>query len=100
MLGRIAFEAFDDTFPLLVRDLAVVFQRAEAAKAVAQSFQAVYPLAEDDRLLPAGRDLFQVGFQSFQFAARARGGIEIADLFQPQHQFEHVLDCDAFAHVL
>ena len=83
----------DDAVALLGRDLAVVFQRSESARAARCSVVSVCdPLAEDDRLLAAGRDFFQIGFQPFQLAAGAGGRIEVADLFQPQDQFEDVLD--------
>ena len=52
------------------------------------------PLAEDDRLASAGGAFFEVGLQPLEFAALAGGRIEVADLLQPQHQLEHVLDRD------
>ena len=48
-------------------------------------------------LRPLRGDFVQVGLQPFEFRAGAGGRIEIADLLQPQHQLEDVLNGDRLA---
>ena len=70
----------------------MVFQRAESLELLGQPLERADPLAEDDRLAAAGGDFFQVGLEPFELRAGAGGRIEVADLLQPQHQLEDVLD--------
>ena len=71
------------------RDIPAGRTRRDAA---ASRSSVSHPLAEDDRLLAAGGHFFQVGLQPLELGAFAGGRIEVANLLQPQHQLEHVLD--------
>ncbi len=81
------------------RDLAVILQRPESPQGLREPLDRRHPLAEDDRLASAAGDLLQVGFEPFQLRAGPGGGVEVADLFQPQHQLEDVLDGRSLAHL-
>ncbi len=76
----------------------MVLQWPEAAQSLGNGLQRLDPLAEHDRLLAAGGHFLQVGLQSFQLAADAGHRIEVADLLESQHQFEHMLDRQCLAH--
>ncbi len=83
---------------MLGRNLAVIRQRVKRPQALGQRVRRGHPLAEDDRLAAAGHDFFQIGLQPFALRAGPGGRIEIANLLQPQHQLEDVLDRGAVAH--
>src|SRR4029453_2315785 len=100
VFGRVVLELFEDAVALLRGNFAVILQRTEAAELVPQDFQALHPLAEDDRLLATGGDFLQVGFESLQFRAGAGSRIEIANLLEPQDQLENVLDGDFVAEMV
>jgi hypothetical protein len=85
-------ELFDDGITPLHGNFAVIFQRVQMTQLAAQLPQRGNPLAENDRFLSAGDDFFQIDGESFEFCASARCWIKISDLFQPQHQFEHMLN--------
>ena len=77
----------------------MVLQRPEPPQGLREPPDRAHPLAEDDRLPPAAGDLLQVGLQPLQLRAGPGGGVEVADLLQPQHQLEDVLDGRSLAHL-
>ena len=77
----------------------MIFQRAKPPQPPAERRERLDPLAEHDRLLPAGGHFFQIGRQPFELRAFAGGGVEVADLLQPQNQLEDMLDRGRLAHL-
>jgi DNA-binding transcriptional LysR family regulator len=53
----------------------------------------------NNRFLTARCDLLHVGFEAFKLAARAGHRVKIANLLEPQHQFENMLNRDRFTQV-
>ena len=77
----------------------MILQRPESPQGLGEPLDRGHPLAEDDRLASAAGDLLQVGLQPLQLRTGPGGGVEVADLLQPQHQLEDVLDGRALAHL-
>ncbi len=70
----------------------MVLKRADVGQLIANLVERLNPLAKHDRLLPTGNDFFQIRLQTLLLAARSRNRIEVADLFQAEHQLKHVLN--------
>src|SRR5687767_3804743 len=100
MLGLVFFELLEDSVALFERYFAVILERPKAAELMLQDFDALDPLAKDDGLLATGGDFFQVGFESFELAAGAGRGIEVADLLEAEDKFKDVLDRDFIAQLV
>ncbi len=96
---RVVAKPADHRVAAGVRNLAVVFQRPKPSQGLREPLDRADPLAEDDRLPPAAGDFFQVGFEPLQLGARSGGRVEVADLLQPQHELEDVLDRRGVAHL-
>src|SRR3954447_15577455 len=74
------------------RDLAVIFHRSESNQSAAQLHERLNPLAEYNRFATTRDALFQVRFNPIVLAAHASRRIKVADLLQPQHELENVLN--------
>ena len=80
-------------------DLAMVLQGPEPPQGPGEPPDRAHPLAEDDGLAAAAGDFLDVGLQPLQLRAGPGGRVEVADLLQPQHQLEDVLDGRRLAHL-
>ena len=81
------------------RHATVVFEGSETGEFAAEPAERFHPLAEDERLLPTGVDLLEIGLQALELRTLPGEGVEIADLLEPEHQFEDVLNCRLLAQV-
>ena len=95
---RVFGETADYPVALPRRDLAVILQRLEPLEPPGKLPERLDPLAEHQRLAPAGGHFLQVGLQALQLRAGPGGRIEVADLLQAEHQLEDVLDADQVLH--
>ena len=74
------------------RHAAVILQGTEPGELPLQPAECLHPLAEDECLPAACLHLLEFCHEAIELRALARRRIEVADLLEPEDEFEHILD--------
>ena len=98
-VGRILAKPLDRLVAGGCRHAAVILDRAEPTELRSEPPERLHPLAEDERLAAAGLHLLELRREPVEFRALAGGRVEIADLLEPENEFEDVLNRGLPAHV-